>query len=302
MNKKERLNDAVNYLKYKGIVKTQDDIASKMSASRSNISSALAGKESVLTDNFIARFCAAFHEISYTWLLLGSGDMLSNIGKSVNDRIKEVLKLESISLQALGEKVGKDFEMLQECIDNDVEPGEELIDIFCEALNINKEYIELGEGEIYDSDQRLQNTAAMKKHMEKLPTRPRLPKFMSEGHIEQYYGDGKKRSLCQEKPIITQFSDYDFSLIMKNNRMSPKYDRGDEIFLKKALFPEWGNDFLLDTDDGPKFKRIYPGGKDEEGDECIRCVSYNKEEYPDFTIKWKYVHGFYRCVGVLRIL
>lgn len=79
MDKKNRLNEAVKYLKYKGIVKTQVDIASKMKASRTNISSALAGTKSALTDNFIRRFCDAFPEISYPWLLTGVGDMLSNV-------------------------------------------------------------------------------------------------------------------------------------------------------------------------------------------------------------------------------
>ena len=302
MNKKERLNEAVNYLKYKGVVSTHEDIGAKMGASRSNVSSALSGKESVLTDNFIARFCAAFPGISYTWLLLGQGEMLSNKGKSVNDRIKEILKMESMSLQTIGEKYVVDLSNLQECLDNDVEPSDELILRFCTALNINEEWIKTGDGEIYESDNHLLHTAALKKHMEGLPTRPRLPKFMSEGHLENWYGGGKKRMLCLEKPMVTQFSDYDFSLILKNNRMSPKYDRGDEIFLKLAKYPEWGNDFLLDTDDGPKFKRIYPGGLDEDGEDCVKCVSYNQDEFPPFTIKKKFIHGYYRCVGVLRIL
>lgn len=79
IDKKKRFNEAVKYLKYKGIVKTQEDIASKIGCSRPNVSSALAGKKSVLTDNFIRRFCDAFTEISYRWLLTGEGDMLSNV-------------------------------------------------------------------------------------------------------------------------------------------------------------------------------------------------------------------------------
>ena len=61
--------------------------------------------------------------------------------------------------------------------------------------------------------------------------------------------------MCQEKPIITQFVDYDFSLILKNNRMSPKYDRGDELFFRKSEIIEWGNDYLIDTAEGAKFKK-----------------------------------------------
>ena len=296
MDRKERLNEAVKYLKYKGVVKTQDDIASKMKAGRSNISSALSGKDSVLTDNFVARFCATFKQISYTWLLLGEGDMLSSREKTVIDRIKDILKIESISLQTLGERVGEDFEVLQKCIDDDVEPSEESLIKFCVALNLNEEWIKTGDGEIYESDQNMLNKAALKKHMEALPTRPRLPKNTSEGHIDQYYGKGKKRMLCQEKPIITQFADYDFSLILKNNRMNPKYDRGDECFFRKSEIIEWGNDYLIDTSEGAKFKKIY-----DEGD-VVRCVSYNKSEYPDFVVPKKLIYGYYRLVGVLRIL
>lgn len=126
-------------------------------------------------------------------------------------------------------------------------------------------------------------------------TRPRLPKSGTGGHLEDYY-QGEKRVLCQEKPIITQFSDYDFSLIVKNSRMSPKYERGDELFFKRSTIIEWGNDYLVDTSEGPKFKRIF-----DEGDK-IRCVSYNHVEYPDFEIPKDLIYGYYRIVGALRIL
>ena len=296
MNKKERLNEAIAYLKYKGVVKTQEDIASKVGCSRSNVSSAMAGKESVLTDNFISRFCAAFNIISYTWLLLGHGDMISQSGKSINDRIKDVLKMESLSLKTLEERCGEDLELLQSCLDNDVEPSTEIVQKFCSLLNVNEDWVLTGSGEIYESDQNTMHKVAWKKHMEALPTRPRMPKNTSEGHLEDYYGRGKKRMLCQEKPIITQFVDYDFSLIVKNNRMTPKYDRGDELFFKKVTIVEWGNDYLLDTYEGPKFKKVY------DAEDCFRCVSYNKEEFPEFLVPKNMVFGFYRLIGVLRIL
>lgn len=295
MDRKKRLNEAVKYLKYKGIVKTQEDIAVRMKAGRGNISSALAGRESVLTDNFIARFCATFKEISYTWLLLGEGDMLSTREKTVNDRIKDILKLESLSLATLSDSTGENFNVLQRYIDEDVEPSEDIIVKFCNALHLNEDWIKTGDGEIYDSDQSLMHKSALNRHMEMLPTRPRLPKNTSDGHLEDYYGNGKKRFLCQEKPIMTRFVDYDFSLILKNNRMSPKYERGDELFFKKSEIIEWGNDYLIDTAEGAKFKKIY-----DEGD-VVRCVSYNKDEYPDFVVPKKLIYGYYRYVGSVRI-
>lgn len=78
MTKKERINKAYLYLKNKGIVHTQRDVAKKMEASPSNVSSALSGVESVLTDKFISRFNEAFGLIfNESWLLTGDGEMLS---------------------------------------------------------------------------------------------------------------------------------------------------------------------------------------------------------------------------------
>lgn len=78
MDKKQRINEAFNYLKDKGKVHTQKDMANMMHATSPNVSSALKGVESVLTDNFLKRFNAAFGNIfNEKWLLTGEGEMLS---------------------------------------------------------------------------------------------------------------------------------------------------------------------------------------------------------------------------------
>ena len=77
MDKKERFRKAFSYLKYEGVIKTQEAAGKLMGASRSNVSMALSGKESVLTDNFLMRFAEAFKQISLPWLLYGEGEMLS---------------------------------------------------------------------------------------------------------------------------------------------------------------------------------------------------------------------------------
>lgn len=228
---------------------------------------------------------------------------MDNNENEKRDRIERLIEIEGLSQRSFADKVGINTSNLnQVLLGNRPVPKTLPSKIITAFPEVRLEWLLYGEGEMYVKDQQLADTQAVQRHMDLLPTRPRLPKFMSEGHIEQYYGDGAKRVLCLEKPIIVQFSDYDFSLILKNNRMSPKYERGDELFFKLANFPEWGNDFLLDTDDGPKFKRIYNDAVDKDGDQCIRCVSYNKDEFPDFLIKEKLVHNYYRCVGVLRIL
>lgn len=161
-------------------------------------------------------------------------------------------------------------------------------DILNAYPKVSKDWLYFGDGEMY---------VDKKKEEISLPTetRPRLPKSGTGGHLEDYY-KGDKRTLCSEKPIITQFTDYDFSLILKNNRMTPRYDRGDELFFKKSTIIEWGNDYLLDTPEGPKFKKIFDNGN------SVKCVSYNKEEYPEFEVPKNMILGYYRLVGVLRIL
>jgi len=228
--------------------------------------------------------------------------MEENQDKERRVRLRMLLETLGLSQREFAEKIDFDYSSLTKITTGNRKiPTQTFIPkLLAVYPDVRKEWLLFGTGEMFRQEQELADVTELQKHMDKLPTRPRLPKFMSEGHIEQYYGEGMKRKLCMEKPIITQFSDYDFSLILKNNRMSPKYDRGDEIFFKKANFPEWGNDFLLDTDDGPKFKRIYP--HEEKGKEYVRCVSYNKEEFPDFLIERDMIHAFYRCVGVLRIL
>lgn len=76
MKKKERLQEAFDYLRFKGIIRTQSDVAERMGASRPNVSSALKGDTKVLTDSFIQRFARTFG-ISEDWLLTGEGSMLT---------------------------------------------------------------------------------------------------------------------------------------------------------------------------------------------------------------------------------
>ena len=77
MDKKERFYNAYEYLRSIGKFHTQEELADIMGASRSNVSSALAGKPKVLTDKFIQRFCLTFPGVfNMDWLLNGDGEML----------------------------------------------------------------------------------------------------------------------------------------------------------------------------------------------------------------------------------
>ena len=76
-DKLERLQKAVDALKYLGVFKTQQDAANQMLMSRPNFSAALNGNEKYFTEKFIDRFLSVFgNTISSDWLLAGEGEML----------------------------------------------------------------------------------------------------------------------------------------------------------------------------------------------------------------------------------
>ena len=305
MDKKERFVRAYNYLKMEGLIRTQEDVALKMEASRSNVSRALNGKESVLTDQFVMRFCVAYPQISYLWLQLGRGEMISDQGKTILERIREVLKIERRSASDLAEEYGGALTEFQEYLDNDEEPNVKMVDEFCKALKVNRDWVLRGVGDIKSyteveiEDKKevehsygfhaLNNDSKKKESM-----RPRLPISAVTGGLHAYInGDMKGQYVMM--PVIKHFSDYDFTMFIRDDSMSPKYERGDEIALKEVSFvKEWGKEYALDTHDGILFKRIY-----EEGDK-IRCVSYNKE-YHDILIPKDAVIGYFRYIGMIRI-
>lgn len=82
MDKQDRLNIAFNFLKDSGIAHTQKDIAEAMGASKTNVSSALNGVQSVLTDSFLLRFSRAYGIFNRDWLLFGEGPMLRSQGQT----------------------------------------------------------------------------------------------------------------------------------------------------------------------------------------------------------------------------
>lgn len=77
MERVKRMNEAFNYLRNKGLIRTQKDLANLMHAAESNISKALKGDEAILTDRFLRRLSAAFGGVfNQEWLLTGEGEML----------------------------------------------------------------------------------------------------------------------------------------------------------------------------------------------------------------------------------
>jgi hypothetical protein len=77
MEKLERLETAIAYLKGKRIIRNQQDIADVMEFNKSSVSQAIQGNEKYFTDSFLKKFCVSFSEINPDWLLTGKGEMIN---------------------------------------------------------------------------------------------------------------------------------------------------------------------------------------------------------------------------------
>ena len=215
--------------------------------------------------------------------------------EQIRERLQRIMHHESINQIELAERTGR----LQSNISHILTgkrgvPIKFMEDILKAFPDISREWLMFGEGNMYISEEKNE-----KKHLPS-DTKPRLPRNLVSGHLTDYF-EGPKRNQCEELPVDTRMPAYDFSLFLKTDRMSPNYRRGDELFFKKTDLREWGNCYLLDTSEGPKFKKVYED-KDEKGNPVYRCVAYDRQQYPDFCIPKELVYGFYKCVGSLRVL
>ena len=209
---------------------------------------------------------------------------------AVRERIQKLIHLEGLSQREFAEKLNRNPSNLSQSLTGGRGVPRGLIEDIIDAYpDIRKEWLLYGDGlmfkELVEVDE-----------MVKEVTRPRLP-IKTEGiHIDEFI-NGTKCYKCDHFPIIKQFPDYDFTLILNNDTMSPRYERNDEIALIRSSFEtiEWGTPYVLDTKEGLKFKIVYDNG------EFFRLASYDAVKYPEFNFPKKDVVAVYKYVGMIRV-
>lgn len=96
-----RLKTAYEFLRFKGIIHTQADVATKMKAADVTISRAFNGHEKYLTMKFLRRFNSAFNNaFNYDWLANGTGEMLAGPEAAIlaaNNHVQSNVKAVSIT-------------------------------------------------------------------------------------------------------------------------------------------------------------------------------------------------------------
>lgn len=102
--------------------------------------------------------------------------------------------------------------------------------------------------------------------------------------------------------LIPEFTQKGVEYIIRvsGSSMYPKYSSGDLLGCKTVndhSFFQWGKVYVLDTDQGPMVKRLFPVN---DNSEILECRSDNKE-YPPFPINKSSIFKIAIVLGVLRL-
>ena len=102
--------------------------------------------------------------------------------------------------------------------------------------------------------------------------------------------------------VIPEFTQRGVEYIIRvsGSSMYPKYSSGDLLGCKTVTdlsFFQWGKIYVLDTDQGPMVKRLFPV---PNNDDLLECRSDSKE-YPPFPISKSSIYKVAVVIGVLRM-
>ena len=102
------------------------------------------------------------------------------IDEEIRQRIDKLINTEGLSQKAFAERVGVNPTNLNQVMLGNRPVQKKLPSKIVAAFpEVRIDWIMYGDGEMYERDQNLANVEAVKRHMALLPTRPRLPKYMS---------------------------------------------------------------------------------------------------------------------------
>jgi phage repressor protein C with HTH and peptisase S24 domain len=319
MDRKERLNEAYKYLKYVGIIKTQQDVADAMGAGRGNISSALHGDPKVLTDRFLTRFADAYIQISADWLLSEKGAMLSVVEPEFNsENIPQVMEGDSDKdvIEEQRRMTKRIRELVREnghtpptfALKSDIEvslfltklDGKKVWSVadvhkICDTFRVRKGWLVDGEGLKYRlPDEVLENTPVRTSY-DRSVGRPYYNVDFEMGY------DIMVNNQTVNPDFMVDFAPYNKADCWCNARgdsMSPTIANGDMIAIKEVNDPQSCliNDeiyAIVTTNDLRTIKRVRDNG------DTITLIPDNKD-YSEQTIPKRLILKVYKVIGSVK--
>lgn len=304
IDKKNRLDRAVAYLKGEQIIKTQKDISKKMGMSEETISRALKGLEKYLTDSFLEKFAYEF-SLNPEWLKNNKGSMLiQQEQKEVpeddeeEDEEEPYLRAErnkyGLSLQRIQELTNLPLKTLKAYDNGSKEMPDDILEAFDNLFQrIENEYNEREE----------ENNTLPVLITDDMVSSVKVPFYevdFAGGFISPEMFSEVKPSFVISSP---SFSGADFACVLTGNSMSRRIKNGSVIGLKKIN--EWWEYFptneiyAIVTKNGLRTVKIVKRSSKSGYIDLIPdpLPEYNNPPYETETIRMEYVIGFYQVVA-----
>lgn len=208
-------------------------------------------------------------------------------------RFEYLMDVEGMSKKAFTEHIGFHYSNFNEIMNGTRKIPKSLTKKICAAFpDLRPQWLFLGDGEMYVSEQEAANAEKMQGLCQ---TRPRVP-------ISVCLTEPKEDldlSQFEQVPMLRGVPDYDVTCYAIGDAMVPRYEPNDEVALKEVELNEiyeWGKDYVLLTEVGVFFRKIFDAG------EFIRCVAYNNEAYPEFNLPKSKIRRYFKVVGMLRLV
>lgn len=212
----------------------------------------------------------------------------------LKDRVKEIVKYSKKSIPQFATFIGvKTPQAIRELMSGRTKTlSESMQDKILQSFpEINKTWLLAGEGKmINEATERVEYTDALDKV-------PLIPIEAMAGPLTGF-SEGVDPRFCRR--VNSPVSGADFAIQISGDSMEPDYPNGSLLYIKKIntdIFIPWGHPVILDTENGPVFKKIF---KNPDNPDYIIARSINPD-YPDLDIYAPGIYGLYKVVGMSRI-
>jgi phage repressor protein C with HTH and peptisase S24 domain/transcriptional regulator with XRE-family HTH domain len=302
------LKDIFDRIKELSIIKgvTMYTVSKDTGIPLSNLFHSKSDKYNGISPRYIEKL-ADYYNVNADWLLTGRGDaydpgivqdtMIKD--GALWNRLSDIINVyhggKDENIYNLSDYTGISVIRLIQMIKDNTWPLYSEIQkiIKSEKLNISARWLLTGEGPMLKTEKEKDNLTAAGNTQE---TRPRIPLNAAAGSVSVALS-GVSDADCEQLPLVSAFSNYNYTVLVKGDSMEPEFHSGDELACLqlngKANFIQWGRYHVLDTSQGVVVKRIYDSG------DSILCKSEN-ELYSDFKIHKEDIYNISLVIGMLR--
>ena len=286
IDKKNRLEKAVAYLKGAQIIKNQKDISDTGIVSEESLTRALKGNEKYLTDNFLKKI-AAKYGFNIDWLLTGKGSMLVSqteefVPEEEDDLVlflRDERKGYDITLTDIYEKTRIPVKTLKEAQNGISELSKKQRNILSKYIDEVREYF--------------QNESIGK------PKGTPTGYYYPEVYAKAGFDISAFNNEMQRLPVyIPNFSKDVIFINVYGDSMYPKYKAGDVIGIKPVdfLYLVFGHPYVVVFDNGDvNIKYVRRGSDDEHVNLESENPKYDPREYP-----LRIIRAFYTVEGSVK--